>query len=219
MLGSMWTRHHALLSIGTHAECLAQIPLSDRSGVDAEVIVTEQLEIDEARALAERAANRPIANEKRSFIISCRQFTLEAQNALLKLFEDPPATAQFYIIVPRAEILLPTLRSRLHLFYESDASHNVQDAQSMAFLHASFNDRMLMIAKLAKAKDTVAMRGLIAGIERAAGFAAAKDAQRKETASFLVDALMASSYAETRGASHKMLLEHLALSIPQKLTV
>lgn len=210
--------HHALLYVGTREACLAQIPLPDQSGVDAEVIVTEQLEIDEARALAERAAHRPIAGEKRHFIISCRQMTLEAQNALLKLFEDPPATAQFYIIVPRLSVLLPTLRSRLHLFYESDAVHNAPDAQSMAFLHASFSERLLAVAKLAKekerTKDTQAMRALIRGVESAA----ALHANKETSASFLRDVLLVSSYSETRGASHKMLLEHLALSIPRHLS-
>lgn len=213
--------HHALLFVGTHDECLEQIPLSARSGVDAEVIVTEQLDIAEARALGERAGSRPIAARKRSFIISVSHIPHEAQNALLKLFEDPPATAQFYIIVPRVSVLLPTLRSRLHLFYEADTSASALDEQTLSFLQSSFNERILAIAHLAKekekTKDTWAMRGLIAGIERAAGFGVGSAGREKGTASFLRDALLASTYAETRGASHKMLLEHLALSIRQNM--
>lgn len=201
--------HHAMLLIGTHEECLLQIPLSERTGVDAEVIQKEQLEIDEARALAERASSRPISGEKRTFVISCQQLSTETQNALLKLFEDPPATAQFYIIVPRLSVLLPTLRSRLHLFYETDVSKDAPDGQSAIFLNSSFSDRLAQIAKLAKDKDTAAMRALIQGIERSL---AAHIRERASTA-YLPDALLASTYSETRGASHKMLLEHLALSV------
>ena len=217
----MSTIHHALLCVGTQDACLAQIPLSERSGVDAEVIAREQVEIDDARALRERASHRPIAGNKRYFVVSCKRFTHEAQNALLKLFEDPPATAQFYLIVPRLSVLLPTLRSRLHLFYEADVSKETFDEATTMFLEASLKERLEHIATLAKekekTKDTGAMRELIAGIERAAGFAVVKDARRKEVASYLADVLLAATYSETRGASHKMLLEHLALSIPQNL--
>jgi hypothetical protein len=213
--------HHALLYIGPHEECLLQIPREHRTGVDAEVIVRDSLDIAEARALAEKAWSRPIAGEKRTFVISCTHIPHDAQNALLKLFEDPPATAQFYIIVPRAELLLPTLRSRLHLAYEANAAHEPQGEATRAYLAASYRDRLAHVAELAKekekTKDTTLMRALVAGIERAAGFGVAKDAHGERSASFLRDALLCSQYAETRGASHKMLLEHLALSIPQAI--
>lgn len=205
--------HHALLCIGTHKECLSQIPVLYRTGVDAEVIEQEQLDIGEARALTERAASRPIVALKRCFVISCRQITLEAQNALLKLFEDPPATAQFYIIVPRPSVLLPTLRSRLHLLYETDTSKDIPDEETVSFLRASFSERLLQIAKLAKEKDNKAMRVLVSGIEHVL----AGRVRKEESMSYLQDVLLVSSYSEIRGASHKMLLEHVALSIPQNL--
>ena len=205
-------QHHALLCVGTHEECLAQIPLSERTGIDAEVIHSEQLEIAEARALCERAGTRPIAGLKRRFIISCEQLSHETQNALLKLFEDPPATAQFYIIVPRLSVLLPTLRSRLHLFYEAEATGNT-DEETIAFLSASYRDRLLQIATLAKDKDQKAMRDLVRGIEKTT----AKRLYEDSDSAYASDVLLASRYSETRGASHKMLLEHLALSVPQQL--
>src|SRR3989338_8918099 len=164
--------HHAFLYIGSHDACLGKIPLAERSGVDAQVLIAEQWEIADARALRERAGSRPIAGDKRSFVISCAQLTHEAQNALLKLFEDPPATAQFHLIVPRAEALLPTLRSRLHLSYEEDESKSAPDEVTTLFLNSSFRERMLKIAELAKekekTKDTQPMRALIRGIEHAA---------------------------------------------------
>lgn len=204
------------MSVGPYEECFALIPLAHRSGVDAEVIVCESFDIAQARALAEKAATRPIAGEKRYFVVSCAYIPHEAQNALLKLFEDPPATAQFYIIVPRAELILPTLRSRLHVLYESPVVGRALNPETSAFLGAAFADRLEQIAMLAKAKDAHAMRVLINGIERAAGFGVGKYVREKQDVSYLADVLMASTYAETRGASHKMLLEHLALSIPEK---
>ena len=206
--------HHALLYAGAYDECLSRIPLSERTGIDAEILIRESLDIAEARALRERASSRPIQDKKRRFIIAVAHIPHEAQNALLKLFEDPPATAQFYLIIPRAELLLPTLRSRLHLAYEEDGSQNAPASRTVAFLTGTNAGRLEQIAKLVKTKDTPTMRALIRGIE----YAAAERIGEKSIQQCLPDILMASSYSETRGASHKMLLEHLALSIPEKLS-
>ncbi len=200
-------QHHALLLVGDYAACLREIPEEFRVGPDSERIITDSLGIDEARALSARAASRPVEREKRTFIIAATQITTEAQNALLKTFEDPPKTAQFYLIVPRLSALLPTLRSRLHLVFTSDDART-SDALKK-FFDASYAERLEHIAALQKAKDTVRMRGLIEDIERSI----ASDASLKN-AGYLEDIMLVSQYAEIRGASHKMLLEHLALSIP-----
>lgn len=204
--------HHALLCIGSPGVCAAHFPDTVRGNVDTEMIVREQFEIGDARALAEKASTRPIEKNRRHFVISCMRMTHEAQNALLKLFEDPPATARFYLVIPRADVLLATLRSRLHLLFEESASDEVS-AEAESFLAGSCSERLARIADLAKAKDTQALRDLLRSLESAAAEPGRAPHMRKH----LSDILMASSYAETRGASHKMLLEHLALSIPDGL--
>ncbi len=199
--------HHALLLVGDYEACLAEIPEADRTGADAERIVTDTLGIDEARALSVRAASRPVEHTKRTFIIACAQITTEAQNALLKTFEDPPKTAQFYLIVPRLSVLLPTLRSRLQLAFASEDAAMSDTVKK--FLRASYADRLEQIAALHKAKDAAGMRALIEDVERTV---AAAPSPKK--AAYLEDVALVSQYAEIRGASHKMLLEHLALSVP-----
>lgn len=202
--------HHALLLIGPHEACLAQIPEEHRHGADAELLQSEQLMIDDVRALIERAANRPVATAHRHFIISVLQLTLEAQNALLKLFEDPPKTARFYLVVPRASVLIPTVRSRMHLVAE--LAHGQEDDELVeTFLRSSYAERLEQIAKLHKAKDAGALRALIEGIERR--YARMTPMPNRAV---LEDILFASQYAEVRGGSPKMLLEHLALSLPMR---
>lgn len=49
-------------------------------------------------------------------IIGSHEITDVAQNALLKLLEEPPLHIEFIIISPTKSILLPTVRSRLPLF-------------------------------------------------------------------------------------------------------
>ncbi len=46
-------------------------------------------------------------------ILGSTSFTKEAQNSLLKLFEEPPRNIEFIIISPTKSNLLPTVRSRL----------------------------------------------------------------------------------------------------------
>ena len=48
------------------------------------------------------------------FVISAEIITEEAQNALLKIFEEPTSGTHFFIILPQ-DILLPTLRSRMQI--------------------------------------------------------------------------------------------------------
>src|SRR3989344_699017 len=69
------------------------------------------LSIDDARALRAFASLRG-TGEKKLFVISAASLTTDAQNALLKLFEEPTADTVFVLLVPHGAVL-PTLRSRL----------------------------------------------------------------------------------------------------------
>ncbi len=48
-------------------------------------------------------------------ILSAKMFTSEAQNALLKLLEEPPKNIEIIIITESKSVLLPTVRSRLQI--------------------------------------------------------------------------------------------------------
>ncbi len=52
-------------------------------------------------------------SELKHIIICAKQLRTEAQNALLKILEEPPRNILFIIIVPSISVLLPTIRSRL----------------------------------------------------------------------------------------------------------
>ena len=67
-----------------------------------------------ARAVAADACIRP--NEGRSKVyIFPQELNPQAQNALLKLIEEPPAYAAFLFLSPDPERLLPTVRSRCQM--------------------------------------------------------------------------------------------------------
>ncbi len=82
--------------------------------------------IDAARAIKNFLWRRPFKSTKRFAVISDAQaITPQAQNALLKITEEPPACALIAVISPNVELLAPTLVSRLQKFHFS----RISDAQ------------------------------------------------------------------------------------------
>ena len=114
-----------------------------------------QFGIEDARSLTESASRRPIAASHRTFVLWTDTMTREAQNALLKLFEEPPAGGVFYLMVPDESMLIPTLRSRL--IRAKMHALDTESGEAIAFLQCSYADRLATIAKLQKEKDTKRM--------------------------------------------------------------
>jgi DNA polymerase-3 subunit delta' len=71
-----------------------------------------------ARLLQRRAVLTPVAGHRKVFVIAeaerlvPQESSPEAANALLKLFEEPPADSQFVLTTTEPNRLLPTIRSR-----------------------------------------------------------------------------------------------------------
>ncbi|GEM_PF-208662 len=85
--------------------------------------------IDDSRELKAAHEMMPItAAGKKVFIISLNGITVEAQNALLKLLEEPAEYAHFFLIIPSAHLLLPTVRSRLSLINTTASDSNTPSA-------------------------------------------------------------------------------------------
>ena len=58
-------------------------------------------------------------------ILSAKMFTTEAQNALLKIIEEPPRNIEIIIITESKSVLLPTVRSRLKIVQEKKKQEKV----------------------------------------------------------------------------------------------
>ncbi|MCX6719263.1 MAG: hypothetical protein NTZ38_02720, partial [Candidatus Taylorbacteria bacterium] len=113
--------HHAYCLIGTDSLRLELIPIlekrfktSSRANVDFFEKKYEVFTIDDAREVKSSHEMMPThSSGKKFFILSMDDITVEAQNALLKLLEEPSAYAHFFLIVPSVHLLLPTIKSRL----------------------------------------------------------------------------------------------------------
>jgi len=206
----------AFLYVAESIEAAALPALRDAAGEtsEEEVVVLDTFGIDEARSLRDRASSKASAAAGRRFVLFARQFTHEAQNALLKLLEEPALDASFYIVVARPDRLLPTVRSRLQEVFEkpkaSDALvKNDETLEVAAFFVAPYDERLAMVAKYHKIKDLAWAEAVVTAAGRRAALA---DPRLPATA--LHSLQRATQYIGTRGASAKMLLEDLALSVP-----
>ncbi len=197
------TGNHAFLVLADDLES-ADLPSDLKNeSADTRHISVESFGIDEARNLKSLASERAFSGDHHHFIITCRSITEEAQNALLKLFEDPPSGAIFYLVMPSENRLLPTLRSRLYL--EHNQSNSEKEDLAKTFLRLDYKDRMEWIADTAK-KDPDKLLDLVREISRSDFKSWTMEAKRS--------LLLAERYVYNRGAGKKMLIEELALSLP-----
>ncbi|MDR2151229.1 MAG: hypothetical protein LBO72_00250 [Helicobacteraceae bacterium] len=90
---------------------LAQIGDAPRVVFEAQ---KEEFSVAEARELIAAAY---VASDRQKFLIaSAIGYNASAQNALLKLLEEPPRNIAIYLLSARKSVFLPTVRSRLPLY-------------------------------------------------------------------------------------------------------
>jgi DNA polymerase III delta prime subunit len=174
--------------------------------------------IDDARTLREKASLRSIGGKGRIFIIAAPTIASDAQNALLKTFEEPPAGARFFLIVPSPETLLPTLRSRMQILtWDPDSQVGARfqsSVEAKKFLTSTPETRLEMLKPfLEKGDDDKRdLAGTISFLTELESVLASKS---KENETGLRAVYRARKYITDRGALAKTLLEQAALIIPK----
>lgn len=183
----------------------------------------DTLGIDEGRMIKEMQNNKAIVFSRRIFIITANSITKEAQNSLLKMFEEPSGSAVFFLLIPSASILLPTLRSRLMLINthresnknnESDKTRDSFDAKK--FIKSSISERLAEVKKISdEIADEKISKSIILdylnGIESELLSSLDKKNMKKNDLFILGEIDKCRSYASDRSPSVKILMEHIAI--------
>lgn len=80
------------------------------------LFMRDDFKIEDAKEVIAEAYK---AEEKlKTLILGAKSFTIPAQNALLKILEEPPRNIAFILLAPNKSTFLPTVRSRLTLTQE-----------------------------------------------------------------------------------------------------
>jgi len=86
--------------------------------------IKENFKIEHAKLVTAEAYMSE--SQTKYIIIASSEFTVVAQNSLLKLLEEPPKNIEFIIISPTKSNLLPTVRSRLPIV-KTGLHHAIMD--------------------------------------------------------------------------------------------
>ncbi len=146
--------HHANLLVGAPEEAESYLhSLCDSLDIklannpDFFAFRTETFGIDEARKLRLLSTRKSITGRK-IFLITPARLTLEAQNALLKTFEDPSPDTLFFLAVREEALIVPTLRSRMQAIRIHGDNASVS-AEAEKFLSLSIKNRLLFAKSFA----------------------------------------------------------------------
>ncbi len=75
----------------------------------------ETLSIERVRDLPQLVATKPMGQTRFVILANLESASVPAQNALLKILEEPPANNQFLLVTTNLAKVLPTIRSRTRL--------------------------------------------------------------------------------------------------------
>ena len=96
-------RHCRKVLAGIHPDVIFVAPEENRVGIS----------VGQARELRQDAYVIPNEAERKVYVIDpADKLNPQAQNALLKVLEEPPKTASFLLVTPNPALLLDTVRSR-----------------------------------------------------------------------------------------------------------
>ncbi|KND50899.1 MAG: DNA polymerase III delta prime subunit [Parcubacteria bacterium C7867-007] len=228
--------HHAYLVTGESEQGIAaavmhaeELGVTRDNNPDLMVLRHGLFSVDDARTISDRATRAAMNGDQKVIIISALRLFHEAQNALLKIFEEPPAGTTLILVVPSDGMLLPTLRSRL-LPLPNQTGTSTLSVETEAFLSANGAAREAMITKLVdrsksdtdevkQAARNEAVR-LVEGLMKASYDTRSREKNAETQAAltgFLDDLSRFLPILHERSAPLKLIFEHILLVIPKRL--
>jgi len=204
--------HHAYLLLGkkTAAEdyfgsFFEILNIDNKNNPDLHYFTENPFGIDNARRLKSLAESKSFGTKK-IFIIYSSEITLEAQNALLKVFEEPTPNTHFFI-VNQKNILIPTLLSRIQVLRLTKENSLAPEATS--FLKSTLPERLVYIKNLNK-DENFSLSDFLEDLLQTLN-------KKTNLTKHLKSVFKFSKYSSDPAANTRLILEHLALTIPERL--
>ena len=221
-------RESGIASIRAYAS--EALGLVDETHPDIVVLEYGLFSVDDAREVARFASSSPVQGDVKLVAIAATRIFHEAQNALLKLFEEPPVGVTMVLVVPSLGQILPTLRSRVLRLTNERLRKSFISVGAEEFLGLDSAGREKYIAKLLdktksdKDEDKQHARGellrLVEDLVRVAyeERERALPATEPELTAFLSDLDIFLPILHERSAPLKLMFEHILLVIPSSLS-
>lgn len=203
--------HHAYLLVGKQKTLRTVLAESLKAIEDETDPIWENYEtfgIAESRGLIERSARRNWNGRREFVVLAARRYTAEAQNALLKLFEEPRAGLHFFILGGRPADFLPTLLSRL-MVVENKTKNETGSSFPPQFLSAPPALRLDLVARELK-KELPREEWL----EFLNALEVIYHRVKPLNGRALAEIGLARGYLADPASSPRLLFEHLALVLP-----
>lgn len=221
--------HHAYLLEGEKEELISQViefcqklEIKTEGNPDFCHISVDSFKIEEAFDLRAMSANKNISSAKRVFLISVNSFTLDAQNVLLKMFEEPVSNTHFFVVTPDTDALLKTFISRFYFISTLRNKENTEEIEK--FLKMNKRERIDFIKALLESKkeekDEEAEREegarpkAISFLNSLEVFLSKNKSVLNVPASFFEHIFKVREVIRMPGSSAKNLLESIALTMP-----
>jgi DNA polymerase III delta prime subunit len=202
--------HHAYLIRAENAKPESVQKFVEQLNVsEVSYITLQNFGIDDVRTLIEKAFVRPVSGDTQLIVVSTKAITVEAQQALLKILEEPPNSTAFLFCLPKTLYVLPTLLSRF--LEDKTVVEKIEDRTFKAFtefIALRVAERISEITNRLAKKDLDWVEQIKTGL---------LNMLVSETKTVSIDKLAllfwVAEHLQTRGASNKLLLEELALSL------
>jgi len=177
----------------------------------------ESFNIDDGSRIKEWHSKLGITNSKKVCIIGAKFINREAEQALLKIIEEPAENTHFFIIIPDVSLLLDTILSRVHFI--KNINNDKENIIAEKFIKLSPTARIEKINEIIKEfKDSESSGSLrfkaidlINGIEKIIYKEWKKDINDENKKFILGELKNCRNFLSSPGASVKMILEHIAL--------
>ncbi len=229
--------HHAYLVEGeiditleAVFEFIKSLGIKTSGNPDVSHIALDSFKVDDARSLKSYALERGFSESKKVFIISANNFLLEAQNSLLKIFEEPIENTHFFVITPDVNVLLPTLVSRFYVI-GNEQKKNTDLKEADNFINMPARSRLDFIKNLLIEEDDEDEESISIHSPRSKAihflntlelalhnrFFSDVSGLNVETTKLFAHFFKVREFLRQPGSSPKTLMESIALMIPEKI--